>query len=104
MALPLVPAIIAGLTAWIVPAIVMVLASIGISIVVVGGMGLAMDALETLVQAEASAVISYSLEVAAALRVMRIDQAVSLILSAYVTRWTIKGVAGGALTAWRLGG
>ena len=104
MALPLVPAIIAGLTAWIVPAIVMVLASIGISSVVVGGMGLAMDALETLVQAEASAVISYSLEVAAALRVMRIDQAVSLILSAYVTRWTIKGVAGGALTAWRLWG
>ena len=103
MALPLVPALIAGLTAWIVPAIVMVVASLGISIVVIGGMGLAMDALQQLVQDETSAIIAYSLEVAAALRVMRVDQAISLILSAYVVRWTIKGVSAGAFAAWRFG-
>lgn len=92
--------------AWAAALIVMILKellprlliALGIGFVVFQGVDLALDQIETIVQSNLSALGG---DLVAWAAFLNIDKAISMILSAYSIRLTIRGLTGGALRKWR---
>lgn len=103
MAVPFIPAMLAGIWAFIktaiVPIIFYILAAVGIGLVTYQGMDLLFNALQSEVQSRLSGLPSDMVQI---LGLLKIDVAIQIIFASYVSALTFKGFKNGAKTVFSL--
>jgi hypothetical protein len=99
MGFPLAIPIVGKLAAKLVgPIILKILAFIGISVLAFQGMELALDGLRDFIEAEIS---SLPVEIVDVFGAIGLDVYVSMVFSAILLKWTVKGLSGGVFKALR---
>jgi hypothetical protein len=102
MALPMLalPFIGKVLSKVVGPVILKIMAVMGLSVVAYQGLQVGLTELRSMIEAE---MLSLPVEVIDVLGAIKIDVYVSMVFSAIVVKWTIKGLAGGVMKAFRMG-
>lgn len=100
MSVPAIAAFMAAFKVVWLALIVKTLVMLGIGVTVYVGVDLALNELLDLAVDLSGDLMAYSVPVAQVTRALRIDQAISLVVSAITLRWTLQGLFAGTLVKW----
>lgn len=95
--LPAAPTIWGFITAVLASLVARILISMGVTVTTFTGLEYAMSAVKNRIE---DAFTGLPVAVSQLIAMAEIDTAINIIFAAYVLRWTLRGMAGGAWTTW----